>query len=357
MNRLTTLLAVVLLVSAPLAAETCTTQSALAGADRNRLADAARAIAQAVQTNDVASLRTLATGDLQKNFGGLQYLVAVTSPRLSGGAPQVEQLYLLDASTLKPAADGTSPEAQFFCTLANSSSQTQFSIAGLTPGRYAFAMVAVPARPIPWRLSMLLRQEGAGPQAKWLLAGIYPKPLTLAGHDGLWFWTQGRQFAERKQQWNAWLFFQTAQTLLRPADFVISTHLDKLHTEAAAATPPPLSDGISPATPLVLKSSAIQNTATKSPAPAAPAAAGDLHFTALSLAEPTTGSTAPLLAVHLRADPLTDPAGARQRNTDAARALVSAYPELRTPFQVIAITADSPGQPPLTTEVQTGDLR
>lgn len=355
MNRFTPLLLAALL-SAPLAAETCTTQSALDAAERTRLAEAARAIAQAVQSNDVASLRAAATGDLQKNFGGLQYLVAVTSPKLVGGAPQVEQLYLLDASTLKPTAEGAGTEAQFFCTLANSSNQTEFSISGLTPGRYAFAMATVPARPVPWRISMLLRQEGAAAQTKWLLAGIYPKPLTLAGHDGLWFWTQARQFAERKQQWNAWLFYQTAQALLRPADFILSTHLDKLHTEATSATPPVLSEGVSPATPLVLKASAIQNPATKVSGGSPPAAPGDLRFTALALAEPTVGSTAPVLAVHLGADPLPDPAAARQRNMDAARALVAAYPELRTPFQTMSITTDSPGQPPLTIEIPLAEL-
>ncbi|MDP9037961.1 MAG: hypothetical protein M3O02_01645 [Acidobacteriota bacterium] len=362
-RSLAPLLSAALLLAGPCSfAESCTTQSALPPADRTALAEAARALAAAVQSNDVATLRASSTPDLQKNFGGLQYLVAVTSPKLAGGAPQVEQLYVLDASSLKPAADGSTPQAQFFCTLNNSVGEAQFAIAGLTAGRYAFAMVTVPARPSPWRLSMLLRQQAPGSQARWLLAGIYPKPLTLAGHDGLWFWTEARRYTQRKQPWNAWLFYQTALTLLRPADFVLSTHLDKLQTEASAASPPALSEGISAQTPLVLRSAAPPSTPPAQRPPATQpttttGAAPDLRFTGLALAEPAPGAAVPLLSIHLQAEPLADPAAARQRSLQAVRTLFAAYPELRAPFQSVTVVADTPGQTPLTTEIPIAELR
>ena len=37
-----------------------------------------------------------------------------------------------------------------------------------------------------------------------MLAGFYPKPLTAATHDGLWYWTQARQLEKGQQPWNAW---------------------------------------------------------------------------------------------------------------------------------------------------------
>ena len=75
--------------------------------------------------------------------------------------------------------------------------EAEFAIPALPPGKYAFAMVTVaPApvatKPAPWHLSFLMRQEQRG---KWLLAGFYPKPMTAAGHDGLWYWTQARKMA------------------------------------------------------------------------------------------------------------------------------------------------------------------
>lgn len=345
---------VILLFPALLAGETCTTQSRLSGADRTAIAQSAQTIAAAVQANNPATLRANADPDIQKNFGELQYMVAVTAPKLAGGSPQVEQIYLLDASSNKPNADGSFAEAQFFCSLNNSSSEADFDIPSLAPGKYAFVMVNVPSHPVPWRLSMLLINQNS----HWMLAGFYPMPLTLAGHDGLWYWTQAREYARQKELWDAWLFYQEAMELLRPAGFVISTHLDKLHTEETAATPPALSGGISAETPLVIRG-------ITSPGPASPtrgtgnapaqSSAADLHFTALSLGEPIGGS-APVLHAHIEAEPLSDPAAARQRNIDAARALLNAYPELRKAFSQVSITANSTGQPPLTTEVPISDI-
>ena len=206
---------------------------------------------------------------------------------------------------------------------------------------------------------MLLRNDGG----KWLIAGFYPKALAMAGHDGLWYWTQARTYAQNKQPWDAWLFYGAAQTLLKPTDFVLSTHSDKLRNEASGATPPPLSDGISPNTPLVIKAA---GAAPASPVPAkgvagtAPAQASstDFRFTALTVADPNSPeSTAPMLSVHVGAEPLQDPTAARQRNLDAARSLLNAYPELRKPFDRIAITTDAPGQPPLTTIVPLSEVK
>ena len=73
-------------------AETCTTQSALAPGERDRLADTARTLALKVQANDAAGLKASASADLVKDFGALQYLVAVTAPKLAGSTPVVEQL-------------------------------------------------------------------------------------------------------------------------------------------------------------------------------------------------------------------------------------------------------------------------
>lgn len=346
-----------LLVTPTWAAETCTTQAAMAPADRTALADSARAIAAAVQSNDATTLRRLSTTDIQQNFGALQYMVTMTAPKLTGATAQVEQVYLLDASTMKPG--DSSSEAQFFCSLNKTTQEVDFTIPGLPPGRYGFAIVNFESKPVPWRLSLLLRQESSG---KWLIAGFYPKPLMTAGHDGLWYWTQARSFAQSKQTWNAWLFYQAAQSLLRPTDFLVSSHLEKLRTEAASATPPALSDGISPQTPLVVRAQAVASSAGEAkPAPhatSAPESPAEFRFTALRLADPTTPSAgAPLLSVNLSADALPDPAAARQRNADAARALIAAYPELRKPFETISVTSDSPNQPPLTTTIPLAELK
>jgi hypothetical protein len=234
--------------------------------------------------------------------------------------------------------------------------ETDFLVHALPPGKYAFAIVnlapaagalaAAPAAatPTPWRLSFLLRQDPAS-QAPggWMLTGFYPKPFTSAGHDGLWYWTQARQFAKDKQPWNAWLYYQAAFTLLSPADFVLSTHLDKLRTEASAAAPPQLSDGIGVDTPLVVKA----------------ANGAEYYFTGLGIDDSPNPSSLDI-AVHLRADstaPTTDPAAAQKRNTDAMSALLAAYPELRKPFHGVLVYAEIPGHQPITTEQAMAEIK
>jgi hypothetical protein len=192
-------------------------------------------------------------------------------------------------------------------------------------------------KPAPWRLSFLVRQE----QGKWQLAGFYPKPLTAAGHDGLWYWTQARQFAAEKQPWNAWLYYQAAQNILQPAGFVLSTHLEKLQTEAAAAAPPALSEGVSVDAPLVVKGSD----------------GVEYHFTALGV-DDSLGQSSLDISAHFRVDAaVSDPVAERQRNVAAAVALLAAYPELRKPFHGVWVFAEVLGQNPFASEHPMSDIK
>ncbi len=322
-------------------AETCTTQSGLAAPERDAIADAAHRLATMVQTNDANALRSAVVGELEKDFSAFQYLVGTTAPKLAGAVTTVEQVYLLDATNLKQNPDGTAPDAQFFCSLNRSTMETEFQIPALPPGKYAFAIVnmapaAGAAKPGPWRLSLLLRQE----QGKWLLAGLYPKPMTAAGHDGLWYWTQARQMVQQKQPWNAWLYYQAAEKLLQPANFVNSTHLDKLRSEAASAAPPALSDGVSVDAPLVVKATD----------------GVEYHFTGLGV-DDSLGQPSLDIEAHLRVDSAVDPAAARRRNNDAASALITAYPEMRKPFHGVWIYAESVGQNPFATEQPMAEIK
>lgn len=321
-------------------AETCTTQSGMAPAERDGLADAARNLAGLMQANSAAGLRGAVVAEVAKDFNGLQYLVGTTAPKLAGGTATVEQVYLLDATNLKRNADGSAPDAQFFCSLNRSTMEAEFTIPALPPGKYGFVMVTVApvtgAKPAAWRLSMLLRQE----QGKWLLAGFYPKPMTAAGHDGLWYWTAARQMVKDKQVWNAWLYYQAAQKLLQPADFVMSTHLDKLQTEAKGAAPPALSDGVSVDAPLVVKG----------------ADGAEYHFIGLGV-DDSLGQSSLDVEAHLRVDSVADQAAARKRNNDAASALLTAYPEMRKAFHGVWVYSEAPGQNPFATEQPMADVK
>lgn len=314
------------------AVETCTTQSQMQPAERDALVVAASTLAGKIQADDEAGLRALTIVDFQKDFSGIAATVAATAPKVKGSEAGVEQVYLLDATSLRRAVDGSNPDAQFFCTLNKSANEAEFSIPQLPPGRYGFVMMRVDGA-TPWRLSFLLRQDGG----RWLLAGFYPKALTADGHDGLWYWKQGRTLASSGQPWSAWLYLQEAQALVAPAAFISSTHLDKLQSELTAATPPAVSSGVSVEAPLVVKG----------------AIGSDFRFTALT----TDDSLGHLdVAAHLKIDSLGDAAGARKRNLDAMSALMAAHPELRKTFHGVWIFAEAPGQSPYATELAMSEI-
>jgi hypothetical protein len=330
MMRVKTGLLVLGLVAGGVAsAEVCTTQSQMTAADRQGLAAAARGLAEKVQADDVSGLRAATAAEYAKDFGGIGEVVASTAAHVKGGTLKVEQVYLLDGTQLKRGADGSVPDAQFFCSLNKSAAEADFSISGLAPGRYGFAIVDVPDGSAPWRLSFLLRQD----QGQWEMAGFYPKPLLAAGHNGLWYWSQARLLTAQKEHWNAWLYYQQAESLLRPTNFIQSTHLEKLKTEEAAAAPTALSEGISADAPLVVKG----------------ADGAEYHFTALGVDDSLGNDKVDVMA-HLKVDQIGDAAAARKRNSDAMDALLAAYPELRKPFHGVWMVAEVPGQNPFATE-------
>ena len=316
------------------AAEVCTTQSQMKPGERESLSAAALTLAKAIQTDDQAALKSNTIAEYQKDFTGVAGVVNATAPMVRNAQAQVEQVYLLDASTLAKAANGTNPDASFFCTLNQSQATAEFSIPQLPPGRYAFAMVRM-EEAAPWRLSFLMRQD----DGKWDLAGLYPKALTAAGHDGVWYWKQARAFAQEKEPWNSWLYMQQAQALLLPANFVSSTHLDKLQSELTADAPPAVASGLSAEAPLVVKG---------------PDGA-EYRFTSVTV-DDSLGKDKVDVSAHLKVDAMGDPAAARKRNVDAMNALVEAHPEFKQAFHGVWIFAEAPGASPYATELAMSEI-
>jgi hypothetical protein len=329
------LLAAGMLVAGVGSAEVCTTQSQMQAADRDALVAAARTLAAKVEANDVSGLQAATAVEYAKDFSGIGTVVGSTSLKVKGGTPIVEQVYLLDGTQLKRGADGSLPEAQFFCSLNKSVAEADFMISGLTPGRYGFAIVDITDLDSPWRMSFLLHQE----QGQWTMAGFYPKALSAAGHDGLWYWTQARTMTAQKEHWNAWLYYQQAESLLTPVNFIQSTHLEKLKAEASAAAPPALSEGVSAEAPLVVKG---PNGV-------------EYHFIALGV-DDSLGKDKIDVMTHLKVDQIGDPVAARKRNSDAMVALLAAYPEMRKSFHGVWMIADAPGQNPFATEQAMSDI-
>lgn len=326
-----------LLAAAGARAEVCTTQSQMQPAEREALASTSRSLALKIQANDQDGVKSMTVPEYAANFAGMGNAVSTTSPKLAGDTPVVEQVYVLDASANKKNDDGSFPSAEFICTLNKSTSEADFSISSLPPGRYAFSMVQF-SGPAPWMLSMLLRQDGA--TAPWKLAGLFPKESSAAGHDGLWYWSQGRTLVKDKQPWVAYIYYQEAQNLLRPAGFVSSTHLENLRSESAGVTPPEIGDGISQDAPLIVKD-----------------VDGKIYKFSSIVPDDSLHKDKLDVAAHMIVDPsITDQSVVTKMNMSAMAALLAQHPELRQNFHGMWVFAEAQGRAPFVTEAAMNEI-
>ncbi len=312
-------------------AQSCTTQAKMTPEQRSAVGEAAYRLATAVAKGDSVTVQAGAISVLANSFAVTANLIHATATSLGTDTLAVTQAYLLDASG-RTASDTS--DAEFSCPLAGSAAETDFSIAGLPPGRYAFAMVEGTGAQ-PWLLAFLLQADTTG---GWKMAGFYPHRREAAGHAGLWYWTVARADAKAGKPWLAWLLYGQADELLRPASFLSTTNLDRLRAETRAVTPPALSAGLNDTTPLVL-----------------PGANGaDYRITGLASAPSEDGKQLNLV-MHLRAEASSDPAVAATRNLAAGAALLTAHPELRPGFDNLWVIDEMPNSNPFVTERPIGE--
>ena len=315
-----------LLIGGTMHAEPCVTQSQMTAAERDTLVRVGTDLAQLTAAGNAEGVRARTMPQYAQEFSGIQESIKTAAPHLEGASFVADTLWILDASAAKPGTDGSAQDAQFFCTLNRSSAQTSFLIPALPAGRYALVVLNTAGTAEPWQVAMLLRQSAPG--GTWQLGGLFPRATTAGGHDGLWYWRGARDFATKQQRWNAFVYYTEAEQLLRPVTFLSSTHLDELLGERGKAAPAALSAGIGTEQPLVL----------------APAKGDEVRLTSLRAENAPDRSGALDLLAHVQAtSALADPIASRARNAAAARALVTAYPELRATFHGVWIVADLPG--------------
>ncbi len=303
----------------------------MSGELRQTLADTALALASAVKANDTSRVQSMSAPEIASNFNATAFLIHQTATAIAADTPRVTHIYRLDGSTRKP---GDISEADFACPVSGTTDEVDFAIPGLPAGVYAFVIVEADGDR-PWLLSVLLEQQGSA----WKMAGFYPHTRTAAGHDGLWYWTTARADAKAGKKWLAWVLYDQADQLLRPANFITTTHLDQLRTERRSNAPAELSEGISADTPLVIKAKD----------------GSEFHLTSVGSAA-TDDAKALNLVLHYKVDSVSDTAASGTRNTAAASALLAAHPELREGFSGVRIFADAPGQPSFITEQSLSDI-
>jgi hypothetical protein len=264
-------------------------------------------------------------------FDPIAAAVEAASPLIERATITVEALYLLDSTDQKNTED----ETQFFCGGANSH-EVVLTIPRIPPGRYALTVLHATGVDSPQSITFILASDSksGSSQQQWKLAGSFIHGLTAAGHDGIWYWKQAREFAKKKQNWNAYFYYQTAANLLNPVYFLSSPNLDKLLKEQEAVAPPNLPAGTQP----MLVNSGTQAFEVT-----------DLH---------TDSSLGGLdLVINYQAKDNSDPVAARSRNLELMKAVLAQHPELREGFHGLWAYANAPNQAPFANELPMDQIR
>lgn len=304
------ILACALAIGSRAEAAACTTQSQMTAAQRTSLASAAHTLVNQVQSGDMQGLQANTIPAVAADFSGIRGSAEYLKPLVQSATITVDGLYLLDASG-DPAG---APRTDFFC----GSPVVAMNFTNLPPAIYALAIVHATGVAQPQQISLILAKSAGD---RWMLAGFFDKPMVEAGHDGLWYWTSARKYAQAKADWAAWFYYRIATNLLDPLDFLSSPNLEKLQQESDKVRP-----GSFPGDhPLTLNASGAAFSVT---------------------AIDTTTTFGPLdLDVHYTPDPtqaaqLRDPPSARKQVTDIMAALLQLHPDLQTAFHGIWVHAD-----------------
>ena len=287
-------------------AASCTTQAEMNPQDRDTLASAGRQLGNAVIQQDFTSLQATLLSAVSQQWEGMRGVIEQGAPFVKGGQVQLNAMYLLDASSLTAPGD-----TQFFCSNANGSLTVTVSMRSLPPGRYALILAYVLGAPAPGQaapatvgqLGFILGLDNNA----WKLGGLFVRPGTLGGHDGVWYWERARELARSNATWSAWFCFETARYLLLPVDFISSPNMEKLGQEQAQVK--------------------------DSPAEAFPYSVPDGARTwKIDSVRLDPSLREPDLGVTYESTGVTDPAAVRTEATAVLSALLKAQPSLRQNF-------------------------
>lgn len=295
-------------------AVSCKTGSQMTAAERDALSSTARSLAGDVQSGDTQALRNNTLPAVAADFGGIATSANNLKPLMQQATITIEELYLLDASDQSAGAART----DFYC----GTRIVTIDIPNLPPGKYALAILHATGVPQPQQLSLILSENA---ENRWMLAGFFSNRMIEAGHDGLWYWEQAREYAQKKMNWNAWFYYQTAAALLQPAPFLSSPNFEKLQQEADRARPANLPGATRPVMLDVQGSQVELTTINITEA-----------FGGFDLEVHYIPSTAQLAQLH-------DPVAARKQAIAIMTALLVQHPELRSGFRGVWVRADQNG--------------
>ena len=217
-----------LLLAAPMAgmAATCTTQSELKPEDRNALIATGQRLTAAILQQDYSTLQAQLLPAVASNWEGIRGEAERGAPLVKGGQPQLQAIYLLDASSQTAPAD-----TQFFCSNTSGSLTVTISMHALPPGKYAVLLATAAGSPLAGQVGIIVVWDPTGATPGWKIGGLSVRQGAIDGHDGVWYWSRARALAGTGAPWSAFYSYDFARYLLLPVDFISSPNMEKLARE------------------------------------------------------------------------------------------------------------------------------
>jgi hypothetical protein len=178
---------------------------------------------------DVAGLKQNSMASVAASFGRVEAALKENKDAFTGAKATVRPPFLLTADAAEPLA-----RAEFLCGVFGKTGQTKdsavFTMSTLPPGKYGVTILDVRNGQDARTLTFILQQVGPD----WKLAGFFPKPSQTAGHDAAWFTQRARDFKNKAQKHNAWLYYREAIFLTTPFDAMSTLATDNLYDESQA---------------------------------------------------------------------------------------------------------------------------
>jgi hypothetical protein len=216
----------------PAWSQTCQGHDEIPAPVRTALETTAQQTYDQASRGDINTLKANSVPSLQSNFNGIAAAVNDNKDAFAGAKPQLRTSFLLDNTGAPPNSDGT-----FYCGVYGakgvSSGGAQFSLPGLDPGKkYAVVIQDFVGNKGPYLLTTILEDLNG-----WKIAGFQVRPVSAAGHDGLWYLKQARDYKSKGQAHNAWFYYATSWELLAPIPAMNTTLLGNIQEESNGILP------------------------------------------------------------------------------------------------------------------------
>jgi hypothetical protein len=218
------------LAAVPAWSQTCQGHDEIDQQTRSAMETAAQQTYEQAVRGDVNSLKTNSVPSLQSNFNGIAAAVNDNKDALAGAKSQLRTDFLLDNTN-------GSPDGAFYCGIYGakgvSAGGAQFQLPGLDPGKkYAVVIQDFVGNKGPYIFTTIYEDLGG-----WKIAGLQIRPAAAAGHDGLWYLKQARDYKNKGQAHNAWFYYATSWDLLAPIPVMNTKLLGAIQEESNGILP------------------------------------------------------------------------------------------------------------------------